>query len=488
MVKEFFNKHHALYIALVALVLSFLTLLSCSCITSFIYSRVPDAPYYNDGAMFYIMGSSMANGYTPYIDVFDHKGLYIFYYTAISGALGRTGLFFVILILLSISVFFIYKTIELHTESKVIIFISLLFFLAIYAFSGQIPNDSDLEMPFNAVMVYFYVRALKSDNDKDFYFGNVFAGISAGIAINLRMSDALVPFAFTVYILVYSIMHKKWKFLFINAGIVLGGIVVMSIPPFLHAYVGGFLNDMLEAVYVSNFSYIATSGVKEGHQIFAYLLIPSLVVIYALLLYFKRKEFGRDFIIFIGVSVGVALLVELVIANYPHYFIVLYPYISVSVTLCAIPYLTNEQGANRIGKAVNISMIALMTIAYLFNPIFYGLNEATNKKNVAYINETISEEGKNGHTLVFCSPSYYISADIKVGYGDFACQSNHVQVSKRFSRENLIAYLDSQESEYVILDDGSYSFVSSLFIELKNNQYQVVTAPEGVSISIYQKV
>ena len=87
------NNHHLLYIALVSIVLGFLTMLTCSCVTSFIYKTMSCAPYYNDGAMFYLMGSYMAKGYTPYIEIFDHKGLYIFYLNAIGGVLGRTGVF-----------------------------------------------------------------------------------------------------------------------------------------------------------------------------------------------------------------------------------------------------------------------------------------------------------------------------------------------------------------------------------------------------------
>ena len=487
MINSFFNKHHNLSIGIIAVVISFLVLLSCSCVTSFLYSRVPDAAYYNDGVMFYIMGSSFAKGYTPYIDIYDHKGLYIFYYTAIGGLLGRTGVFFFALILLSVTMYFIFKTVELHTDKWWIIFISIFLFASLYAFSGQSPNDSDMEMPFNAVMVYFYVRALKRKEDKDFYIGNVFAGISAGIAINLRMSDALIPFAFTAFILICSIMQKKIKFLFLNAGIVVGGIILMSIPPFLPAYLGGFINDMVDAVFVSNFSYIATSNVKEGHQVFAYILVPTLVAFYFLLLFFKRKEFEKEFIVFIGVTMGIALFIELVIANYPHYFIVMYPYISVSIVLCALPYLQNENEVNKVGKGASVGLLAITLGAFIFNPVLYGMNDETNLANIAYINNTIDEEGKNGHTLIFCSPAYYLSCDIKVGYGDFACQRNHSQLSKRFSTENLIAYLDSESSQYVILDSNSYPFVESLFNELTNNHYEAIASPAGASITIYHR-
>lgn len=489
---NFRNKHPNIYLGIISFLFAFITLLSCSVITSFIYPEISTIAYYNDGAMFHILGASMAKGYTPYIEIFDHKGLYLFYYTAIGGILGKVGIFFVQLILMSVAFFFIYKAIRIFTDKTSIILCAFFLFTIFYAFSGQTPNDSDLEMPFNAVMIYFYLRGLKDEDDHSFLYGNIFAGISAGIAINLRISDALLPFAFTVYFLVRSIMQKKWKPLLINAGIVVGAIIVMSIPPFVHAAIGGFLNDMVDAVYLNNFKYITTTGQRDdGLPIIAYIAVPLIFVIFALLIYFKRKAWNKDFIIFTAVTVGVVGIIELVIAFYPHYFIVLYPYLAIVLTILLVPYLQHEEIESKLAKPISFAFLLIGVVSLSFNPILYGLNRSTDIANINYINNVVSIEARNGHTLIFGSPAYYLTNNIKIGYGDFSCQDNHILFSERYSEENLAKYLASNDSLYLITNAGHVKQAEDLFSKYSLNYDNVNLrdgAPAGVSITIYEHI
>ena len=436
--------------------------------------------------MFHILGASMAKGYTPYVEVFDHKGLYLFYYTVIGGLLGKVGIFFIQLILMSVTYFFIYKAIKLYSDKTSIIASAFFLFAIFYAFSGQTPNDSDLEMPFNALMIYFYLKAMKENNPKDFLLGNIFAGISAGIAVNLRMSDALLPFSFTVYFFVRSIMKKEYKDLLINAGIVVGTMLVMSIPPFVHAAAGGFLNDMVDAVYLNNFKYITTTGQRDdGVPIVAYIAVPFIILVFFLLIFFKRKNWDKDFMIFVGVTCGVCSVIEIVIAFYPHYFIVLYPYLAVMLTILLTPYLEFEQVERKKTKPISFGLMMLTIVSFSFNPILYGLNRGTDINNINFINNTISEEDRNGHTLIFGSPAFYLTNNIKIGYGDFSCQDNHILFSERYSKANLLAYLDSNNSAYLITNAGHVKQAEDLFKELTTT-YTKVTPPAGTTITIYQ--
>lgn len=487
---NFKTKHHNWYILTVAFLFAFFTLLSCSVITSFIYPQISTIAYYNDGAMFHILGASMAKGYTPYIEVFDHKGLYLFYYTMIGAGLGKYGIFLIQLILMTVAYFFIYKAIELHSKKTSILLIAFFLFTIFYAFSGQTPNDSDLELPFNAIMIYFYLKGMKNDDDRSFLYGNIAAGISAGIAINLRMSDALLPFAFTVYFLVRSIMKKQTKNLFINAGIVVGAMLAMSVPPFIHAIAGGFLNDMVDAVYLNNFKYITTTGQRDdGLPIIAYIAVPLIFVIYFLLIYFKRNMYKKDFIIFNAVTIGVVGVIELVIAFYPHYFIVLYPYLAISLTILLIPYLEHEEGETKLARPASLACLVVALASLAFNPVLYGVNRNTDIRNINFINNIISEEAKNGHTLIFGSPALYLTNDIKIGYGDFSCQDNHILFSERYSEANLAKYLASDDSMYLITNAGHVKQAEDLFTKYGlTTSYEKLYSPVGVTITIYEHI
>lgn len=486
MIKDFYHKHHTIFIYCVGFLFAFITLLFASCVTSFIYVRPSGLPYYNDGAMFYLLGSNMLKGYTPYVDIFDHKGLYLFYYNMIGAYLGRTGVFFVQVLLLTFTFVFIYKAVELYSDKLLIILSALLFFGALYAFSGQTPNDSDMETPFNALMIYFYLKAIKNDDNKSFLFGNLFLGISTGIAINLRMSDAILPFSFVIYFAIRFIMKKDVKGILINAGIVLGAIIVMSIPPFVHAYFGGFLNDMVEAVYLNNFKYITTTGVRtDGNPTIAYIVIPLILVIYTLLIFFKRKELGKDLIIYVASTYVILAIFQLIIAFYPHYLIVLYPYISINLFILLTPYIGKEESKVRVPAFILSSLLMLGSLT--FNPVMFKSSYYTDSINLKYIDENINEESRNGHTLIFGSPSIYMNANIKIGYGDFSCQFNHILFSERYSKENLLNYLDSSDSHYLICYKTSVSFAESLFVDLSST-YNLISPLEGSTIYIYRHI
>lgn len=487
---NFKEKHPNIYISVVSFLLSFITLLSCSVITSFIYPHLSTLAYYNDAAMFEILGTSMAKGYTPYIDVYDHKGLYLFYYTMIGGALGKVGIFFVQVILMTITYVVIYKAIKLYSDRFLFLALGFFFFTLLYAFFGQTPNDSDLEMPFNALMIYFYLKAMRDDSDKDFIKGNIFAGISAGIAVNLRMSDALLPFAFVIYFFVSFIIRKRAKFILINAGIVVGTMLVVSIPPFVHAAIGGFMSDMVEAVYINNFKYIGTTGQRtDGLPIIAYVTVPVLITAFALLLVFKRKVFGKEFILFTGITCGVTCAIELFIAFYPHYFIVLFPYVSVVLTLLLMPYLVQNNKEVVVTKPFFALVLALTLFSFCYNPIKYANHSSIDVIDINYINETINDEDKKGHVLIFGSPALYLATGIEIGYGDFSCQDNHILFSTRYSKQHLLDYLASADSHYLITNDNHYKMAESLFEELPNpDSYVKLVSPQGASITIYQHI
>ena len=131
--------------------------------------------------------------------------------------------------------------------------------------------------------------------------------------------------------------------------------------------------------------------------------------------------------------------------------------------------------------------MALASLA--FNPVLYGINRNTDINNINFINNIISEEAKNGHTLIFGSPALYLTNDIKIGYGDFSCQDNHILFSDRYSEENLAKYLASSQSMYLITNAGHVKQAEDLFIKYGlTTSYEKLYSPVGVTITIYEHI
>ena len=242
--KKFYGKYPRLTIYMMSFLLAFIIIFFASPTTSPLYPRFSLNPFYNDSSMFYLLGKSMTEGYTPYVDVFDHKGLYIYYINIFAGLIGRFGVFICQVLLMSVTIYFLFKTLKFLEVKQGVYIFSLLLFVALYIASGQATNDSDFTLPCTSIMLYFGMRAIKTNDYKNFMFASTAAGINAGIAINLRMLDALVAFTFMVFYLVKAIKDKKILLFLRDAGICVAAIITAYLPCIIHGYFGGFLKEM----------------------------------------------------------------------------------------------------------------------------------------------------------------------------------------------------------------------------------------------------
>ena len=142
--KTFCLKHPRLSVVVsIALLSMVIVLLSCS-LASFLYPTIAMQTYYNDPSTFVVMGKEMAAGKLPYIEIFDHKGLYIFYITFLYAYLGKFWIFLFMTICISVSLIFLVfslKQLEFDNRTNAV---GALFFTSLYIFFGQFPGDADL--------------------------------------------------------------------------------------------------------------------------------------------------------------------------------------------------------------------------------------------------------------------------------------------------------------------------------------------------------
>ena len=129
--KAFCLKHPKLVTVIACALMSMLVVLTACSLASFLYPNIAMQPYYNDPATFVIMGKSMAVGKIPYVEIFDHKGLYIFYITFLYAYLGKFWIFLFMVICMTVSFIFLVLTLkELEFNNRTIVF-GLLFFAAL---------------------------------------------------------------------------------------------------------------------------------------------------------------------------------------------------------------------------------------------------------------------------------------------------------------------------------------------------------------------
>ena len=471
-IKEFNIKHHKMSLIFIAILMAFFTGILSDQVTSFIYPLSCGGQYVSDPNCFYYMGKLFASGYKPYIEFYDHKGPYIFYLTGLANVLGgRIGMLILHIIIFGIFYYFLFKIYEEYRFSKILSISMTLILLSIIIICGQNPSDSELEFPFISCGLYYYIKGINDKNDKYFIYGNIICGLCVGIAIHLRMTEAIIPFGMVVYFGIREIINKKYKNIIINALCCIGGIIITTIPPLIHSLCGGFTGVMYEAIIINNFKY---AGGLIGSYTFETMLPRLLIIIVfifvgiSLFILKRNNKISFDEMLFYGITFSIVLILEYITSCYLHYLLIVFP-----LMIIYIARVLSFINVNTIIK--NICFIASIIIFIGSSLVFpiYNYNVVI-KRDIAineYIDDVINMDDRNGKVLCyFTSSSIYINNNIMVSYPDFSYQGNHNRISSIYTFDRLKEYLINSDCKYVIFDNEIRDEFTNW---LENNEYYI---------------
>jgi len=471
-IKEFNSKHHNLSLVFIGILMAFLTGILSDQVTSFIYPISCGGQYVSDPNCFYYMGKLFVSGYTPYVEFFDQKGPYIFYLTGLANILGgRYGMLLLHIIIFGIFYYYLFKIYEEYKFSKILSISMTLVLLSIIIICGQNPSDSELEFPFISCGLYFYIKGINNKNDKYFLYGNIICGLCAGIAIHLRLTEAIIPFGLVVYFGIRGIINKKYKNIIINAGACICGVIITSMPPLIHSLCLGFTQIMYEAIILNNFTY--ASGLMGGYSIES--MLPRLLIIIlfifvgiSLFVLKKKNKISFDETLFYGILFTVVLILEYITSYYLHYLLIVFPLI--------IIYFGRVISFVNINKIIKYVLLVGSFVIFIESSVtfpIYNYNVVIKRDYLIneYIDDVINIEDRNGKVLCyFTSPSIYINNNIMVSYPDFSYQGNHNRISNIYTFDRLRDYLINSDCKYVIFDNEIRDEFTNW---LENNEYYV---------------
>ena len=103
--------HNILILTLLSLIFGFLALLFAPSSLSPIYQGLDFGHNDLDGNFFLYLGYGYTHGLKPYVDLFDHKGMYIFWIEGLGALMGGKNGMFVIMSLYMCANFFCYNLI-----------------------------------------------------------------------------------------------------------------------------------------------------------------------------------------------------------------------------------------------------------------------------------------------------------------------------------------------------------------------------------------
>lgn len=290
----------------------------------FSFSASPIYLHWGDDCTAYEqMGRLVLHGGTPYIDIFDHKGLLLYLINALGLFISQRWGIFALQALFLFATLLIWDKIlvelRLGGSRIVVLLVSLLLFLCFYQ-GGNYTEDWSL--PFISLPLLIAIRAIYRQNG--ITSGQYFVvGVCCCALTFIRINNMMPFIGFFIYDVVCGCIGKKWKIVAQKLGAALAGFIVLSLPFVLFFLVKAGkdgLDAMLYGMFGYNFGY--TKQIGDGMDVKKQVVYYAswLPLVFMVLFNRKRKE------LWIPLSVSVLLTVFFIWKRpYPHYLMILLP-------------------------------------------------------------------------------------------------------------------------------------------------------------------
>lgn len=285
---------------------------------------------YTDSSVTKYMGKIMSEGRIPYIDGFDHKGLFLFVINFFAYIINEHwGIWLLENIAIYISLLFSYKFAKMITNNKVVSFLSVICsFLSIaYVYNGGSYSD-EWDIPLIIISLYYFTKGLKNGDFKKIY--SFIIGICCSLAFLLRPNIVLIWGIMAIFLLIKYIYQKEIKKLLkIILFFIIGNMVIL-IPSAVYLIINGAFSEFIYQCFVFNINY--AQNWPSNYNIitifkYFYDVMPAIVlasVILLIILIYNKNN--RDYKIFYLILFATGLYIVMSPLNpYEHYAMILIP-------------------------------------------------------------------------------------------------------------------------------------------------------------------
>lgn len=331
-----------------------------------IYRGIPDI----DSSVFLYMGKMMHKGFVPYLDLFDHKGIVLYFIQYIGLAItpgSFLGVWILEFINIAVAIWFMNKIAGLFTENKFLIYTSLLltFFSSYHLFEGGNFTE-EYALPWIAASLYIFLKYFKTYEYK--FYEIIFLGIAFSTVLFLRINMIAVWIIFVPIILVCLIAKRKFKDIGICAGGFLAGVAIVCIPVLIYLLETGSLMEMINSYVVFNLKYATnTPTLKSVKEIVFFFLSNINMACFATL--FAAFLFRKDKLYWFGVLSIVGTIPFVVMSGryYRHYGIILIPLLIVPFICSLVSIDTVLRDKYKLSRAKNVFVVFLCVCSLILS-------------------------------------------------------------------------------------------------------------------------
>lgn len=321
-----------------------------------------------DSSVFKTVALMMRNGYTPYLDTFDHKGPVIYLINYLGTFISYyKGVWVFEFIGLFVSMIYFYKIARFKCNKVFSFIITILGVTLLAKFFEGGNYTEEYAMPLITVSLYIFL---------DYIFNKVISkkrlivcGISCGLVFLLRPNMVATWAVFCIYIFVKTIMDKDYKklkefIIYFLIGFMIGVVPFMIWLAAKGAF-GAFIYDYFTFNKMYSTGTLKDTFIDMHSLIFVFInnlliLIPFITIIYLL----KDK---KEHILYLAYMIISLILICVSGRDYYHYMIIFVPAI-IYPFACLFEYLTRGNKNNKI-TFVFVSYLLLYFILPYWLPV-----------------------------------------------------------------------------------------------------------------------
>lgn len=329
----------------------------------------------HDSSMFLYFGKGMSEGMVPYKDIFDHKGVVLFFIQYLASIVGFgnifIGIFVIQAVFLVVAIIYLYKIgillTKSYTVSSLILLISTGLFAELYE-GGNLSEEYALT--FITISLFYFIKEIMADSLKNqTYF---FLGLMGGLVFFMRMNMISLWAVFCIGIAIREMMTKNYKVLAKKALLIfLGGIFVVAIA-FSYSIITNSFSEMIYQTFTLNLEYSSVtfseriSSFRFFFELFSVYGMP-LISAFMLAVYFIRSKYltksQRTIILSILISLILNFFTIILSGrNYRHYATTGIPF------LLAAQFIVVSFYSTKLSKKNNL--LALCTVVIFMVPAF----------------------------------------------------------------------------------------------------------------------
>lgn len=235
---------------------SFVLLFFCSGSSPFIHFMSTDS------SVFFTMGRGMVGGKVVYLDLFDHKGWYIYFFNYLGALISSdnsVGIYLVEGVFVSIDAILCYKIYYSYIcsrKSVIATLVTLMLFLNYFTYQGG--NLVEVyALTFQLLSFYYIVKYIKTNQIKHNPFFMLIHGICVGVVLFLRANMIMMWGSIALIIIIYLFINKKYTNLLINIAAGFAGIIIGVAPPVVYSVFTGSTYEMIDQCFVFNVLYVS---------------------------------------------------------------------------------------------------------------------------------------------------------------------------------------------------------------------------------------